>query len=907
MKSKRLISFFLSFVIMASQFSFAYAEKTETDSTKVFLKCMSEINSAGNDTDKIAKIVEEMSIPGYEKLSGTAKTVNIPDLLSYLITLQPDNTYKDVNVFVNDVKKAMCMGYINDSNYYEENLNSYSNFFRMVNPYANDGTVENGNFIKLDKDRQYLAAAAIRAFPGGKASEIGPAYYYEYDSDVDYGNYNGNFPMLYNDVHNGVLRSVYASKCIPSSMSLRAGNMVVHNNGIMKPETEYTVEDLPKLSDGNERIFFHSDFAKLRITDEGKVKAINLSVNNPVKIGYFDYDKESFEISNYSIMDVIIDDGKPYNINFFEMEEGSFDSLYVTFDKEVRNRVKNIAAPELIKAMYVNSSPSGIKLDDVKLTWISDLGLKIELPKPLELKKGDNVTLKFNTVKDSGVSVKINDSVSKEVVEDKYSPIAKVHTPMHGEKNDIIRITFSEIMSDSLTKTKSPEEFIGKITVLSEPHAATDSSKNIDLTGASVTWGRNDSRTTAEIKLQNSTSIAAGEYYKVDFKDIVKDLSGNAVNTEPTVAPIGGALEEDNDAIYEAMRTAAGGRTPVILIAGSSSENLEIAQNNYNTSPAQGQAAFAAHGFEPHFIPIAIDNYKEASVSQSNIDLADIATIAYFSGGDQGKHARSFLNDDGTDSRLMTSVRQLFANGGVLTGSSAGDHVLSDPMHANSYSHEVLTKNSPVKILPVDYKKIDDNSQMFLSTGFGFAKSYGLTDSHFDARGRLGRLVVAMVCSNQNIGIGIDEDTAMFIKGNEGKVIGRNGVIIANTWEASTNAGSGKPFEGKDIKLNYLSDGDIFNFDLAQVITAKIKIEEAGTALGTEDIFGEYATTDTMKSLASSSDRYVIGTSAEGEQTFSVIFSKDDNTKTWKDDNGYAIQNMKMQIVNGIYPEITAK
>jgi hypothetical protein len=50
--------------------------------------------------------------------------------------------------------------------------------------------------------------------------------------------------------------------------------------------------------------------------------------------------------------------------------------------------------------------------------------------------------------------------------------------------------------------------------------------------------------------------------------------------------------------------------------------------------------------------------------------------------------------------------------------------------------------------------------------GFGFVADNILTDSHFDSRKRLGRIIPALKDCNKTIGLGVDEKTAFYYNDN---------------------------------------------------------------------------------------------------------------------------------------------
>ena len=55
-----------------------------------------------------------------------------------------------------------------------------------------------------------------------------------------------------------------------------------------------------------------------------------------------------------------------------------------------------------------------------------------------------------------------------------------------------------------------------------------------------------------------------------------------------------------------------------------------------------------------------------------------------------------------------------------------------------------------------------------------------LPDTHFSARGRLGRLPAILVDTQLSLGAGIDEKTALFYEDGVGTVYGYNGVTICD-------------------------------------------------------------------------------------------------------------------------------
>ena len=176
----------------------------------------------------------------------------------------------------------------------------------------------------------------------------------------------------------------------------------------------------------------------------------------------------------------------------------------------------------------------------------------------------------------------------------------------------------------------------------------------------------------------------------------------------------------------------------------------------------------------------------------------DEATAVFFTGGDQFR-ITSLLG--GT--RLDEALHRRRDQGLVLGGTSAGAAMLSSTM---------IVGGIPESTLRVGMVK--------LGPGMDFLRGV-IIDQHFEERGRLRRLLSAVAQYPHEIGIGIDEDTAIVVRGGEAHVIGSGSVTIV---DASSLAYTNLPDlddNGNDvlalsgIKLHVLPNG--YGFDLQAV------------------------------------------------------------------------------------------
>lgn len=124
------------------------------------------------------------------------------------------------------------------------------------------------------------------------------------------------------------------------------------------------------------------------------------------------------------------------------------------------------------------------------------------------------------------------------------------------------------------------------------------------------------------------------------------------------------------------------------------------------------------------------------------------ATAVWFSGGDQSRITQAYLG-----TRAETELHKLLARGGVLGGTSAGAAIMTNPM--------ITGGNPEAKTGP----------------GFGFLPGF-VVDQHFTQRNRKPRLQGVLEQNPGTIGLGIDESTALVVRGRRLTVVGDGGVTV---------------------------------------------------------------------------------------------------------------------------------
>jgi cyanophycinase len=163
-----------------------------------------------------------------------------------------------------------------------------------------------------------------------------------------------------------------------------------------------------------------------------------------------------------------------------------------------------------------------------------------------------------------------------------------------------------------------------------------------------------------------------------------------------------------------------------------------------------------------------------------------------FSGGNQ---LRLSVTDGGTEFLSIIKQRYLTEADFVVAGTSAGAMAMSQTM--------IYEGNAARAHLKGEVK---------MTTGLGFIDSV-IIDSHFEKRGRFGRLAQAVACNPSCIGIGLGEDTGMLItEGNKMEAIGSGCVIIVDGHDTNfsniADIPDGNPYSIENLKVHICEQGN---------------------------------------------------------------------------------------------------
>jgi cyanophycinase len=320
------------------------------------------------------------------------------------------------------------------------------------------------------------------------------------------------------------------------------------------------------------------------------------------------------------------------------------------------------------------------------------------------------------------------------------------------------------------------------------------------------------------------------------------------------------------------------------------------------------QQEYADYGFEAVFIPLAVDNYEHYANSEYWANVVKSCEAVFLQGGDQARHARQLLNDDGSLSLIAQAIQYVYDQGGVVGGTSAGAHIQSNPVFGfgDSYPSLVYNDTESVDINDIPVNSLLDpvlSGNNMMTAGLGLLNENIIYDTHFDARGRLGRLLIGLRDTDAELGIGLDEGTGLLIREGVATVVGHNGVYLVSKAGATIEGSSSEePFQGDGFTLHYLTEGDSYEFSTGAVTPAAGKTlidSPAGSLYENSDIFSrgseKYQTTKTILSLMNSAQSSVSASAQKhgvsGGPELMMTFSKDAATEGYASASGYTTGN----------------
>lgn len=255
--------------------------------------------------------------------------------------------------------------------------------------------------------------------------------------------------------------------------------------------------------------------------------------------------------------------------------------------------------------------------------------------------------------------------------------------------------------------------------------------------------------------------------------------------TERTLIIIGG--KEDRSAnkiiLREVARRVGSGKLVVSTVAmPSGTEDLF----------AQYEKAFRSIGVK-HVFHLDIKDRNEGT-QERKVRILEDANAVFFTGGDQMK-----ITSQIGDTLVFRRIQEIYNDGGLIAGTSAGASAISETMLVEGGEEKSHVIGGSMRMAP----------------GLGLISDV-VIDQHFMERGRVGRLLGAVAQNPKNLGIGIDEQTAIVVeRGNGFYVLGSGAVYVIDgshvTYSNIAEEDPHKTLSIYDVKVHVLSQGDRFD------------------------------------------------------------------------------------------------
>jgi cyanophycinase len=266
---------------------------------------------------------------------------------------------------------------------------------------------------------------------------------------------------------------------------------------------------------------------------------------------------------------------------------------------------------------------------------------------------------------------------------------------------------------------------------------------------------------------------------------LIPQMSHDSImNTVQQLVIIGGSEERSGNCqiLREFVRRSGGRSANIVVMTAATSEPDEAGKTYIEVFRRLGAAA----------VTVVDTRDRQDSEKRDAVWAIAQATGIFFTGGDQARIVRAIRH-----TILDDAIRKRYDEGIVVGGTSAGAAIMPDKMIVDGDS-----ETSPRA----------DVVQM--GEGMGFLPNV-IIDQHFAQRGRLGRLLAALLLEPSVLGFGIDENTAMVVEGDEFVVMGEGAVTVvdesATTYNNLEKLLKDEPLAVFGVKLHILPQGYRFN------------------------------------------------------------------------------------------------
>lgn len=280
---------------------------------------------------------------------------------------------------------------------------------------------------------------------------------------------------------------------------------------------------------------------------------------------------------------------------------------------------------------------------------------------------------------------------------------------------------------------------------------------------------------------------------------------------------VGGALNSNNESVYKAILDGRDGDGPLCVFptAGASPE----------TAMDSPVAVFDRHGGPGTAKGVMISMDKpETTRDPAVTEQIRRCSGFFFIGGVQSRVTAAF-RPQGQSTPAYEALMKRWREGAVVSGSSAGAAIMSDPMIAGGTSAAAIARGIR-RITYIGADADDSTGGMTIAPGLGFFPA-ALADQHFLSRGRFGRLLVALLELDQfDLAFGIDENTALVVDRDSLWAAGASGVMVFDERTARREGRSASA-----ITIHLMGAGDRFDLKSRTMTlgASKISVQELDT------------------------------------------------------------------------------
>ncbi|MFH1861693.1 MAG: cyanophycinase [bacterium] len=234
----------------------------------------------------------------------------------------------------------------------------------------------------------------------------------------------------------------------------------------------------------------------------------------------------------------------------------------------------------------------------------------------------------------------------------------------------------------------------------------------------------------------------------------------------------------------------------IAIIPTASAHPRKLAEQYLNAFKAVGVAATES---------VDIRNQRDASAAHY-LEIIARSDLIFFTGGDQVKLVETL-----DDTPILKLIREQFAKGTTIAGTSAGAAAAGDPM-----------------LFDGDERGFQKGT-VNVDRGFGLLSGV-VVDTHFVRRRRISRLAQVLAQGCATLGIGLAEDTGIVIAPDHTfEVIGSGMVTVLDSRELAYSdyheVAEEQQITIDGLRLSFLAAGATFSLTKRAVIPSSIRIE----------------------------------------------------------------------------------